>query len=191
MKRVGVFIDIQNIYMTTKTRFQQGKINFRVLRDFFTHEHTVTTFTAFTCFDPENGRQRDFFNLLGLIGYRVVAKPIKRLPDGSSKATMDLEMAVEILSQAPRLDEIVLVTGDGDFVALVNRLCAMGKVVKVVGPNQLTSPELIQACHEFVNLHQIEGILDVEGRGERRPIEPMPLHAEDDLLAAGQAVWEE
>ncbi|MDZ7270952.1 MAG: NYN domain-containing protein [candidate division KSB1 bacterium] len=184
MKRIGVFIDIQNIYMTTKTRFQQGKINFRVLRDYFSRDHAITTFTAFTCFDPDNNRQRDFFNLLGLIGYRVVAKPIKRLPDGTAKASMDMEMAVEILTQAPRLDEIVLITGDGDFVALVNHLCAMGKVVTVVGPDQLTAPELIQACHEFINLHQIEGILDLEGRGgDRRALDQAALLSTDELPA--------
>ncbi len=66
-------------------------------------------------------------NWLGLMGYRVVSKPLRTLPDGSVKASMDLEMAVEILAQAPFLDEVVLVTGDSDFVVLVGHLCAMGK----------------------------------------------------------------
>lgn len=162
MRRVGVFIDVQNIYLTTKNVFRQGKINWVTLREFMEREGTVVTFSAFTSYDPENERQRDFINWLALNGYRVVSKPFRVLPDGSVKASMDLEMAVEVLQQASYLDEVVLVTGDGDFVVLVDRLCAMGKIVKVLGPEKLTSPDLIRACHRFMNLHDIPGILDVD-----------------------------
>jgi uncharacterized LabA/DUF88 family protein len=68
-----------------------------------------------------------FLIALALMGYRVITKSIKKLPDGSIKANMDMEMALEILDQAPFLDEIVIVSGDGDFVSLVNRLARMGK----------------------------------------------------------------
>lgn len=167
MRRTGIFIDAQNIYLTTQAIFGQGKINFAVLRDYlngkgFNGGDTVVTISVFTCYDPNSEGQRAFLNALGLLGYRVIAKPIRRLPDGTIKANMDLEMAIEILSQAPHLDEVVLITGDGDFKALVDYLCGMGKVVKVIGPDKLTSPELIQAAHQFINLHKIEGILDVE-----------------------------
>jgi len=97
---------------------------------------------------------------LALMGYRVVTKPIKRLADGNIKANMDMEMALEILEQAPSLDEIVIVSGDSDFVSLINRLARMGKKVVVIGPEQYSSPELIQACHEFITLSQIPGFLE-------------------------------
>lgn len=162
MQRVGVFIDVQNIYLTTKNVFQQGKINWLALRKFLEREDAVVTFCAFTNYDPDSDPQRNFMNWLGCNGYRVVYKPLRNLPDGSIKASMDLEMAVEILTQAPYLDEVILVTGDGDFAVLVDRLCALGKLVKVLGPERLTSPDLIRACHQFMNLHAIEGILDVD-----------------------------
>lgn len=162
MKRVGVFIDVQNVYLTTQSLFRNGKINFRSLRRYFERRGDAVTLNAFTCYDPANQGQQGFINALGLIGYRVVAKPIRKMPNGSVKANMDLEIAIEILGQAPNLDEIVLVTGDGDFKVLVDYLCVQGKIVRVVGPEKLTSPDLIQACHEFVNLHQIEGIFDPE-----------------------------
>jgi uncharacterized LabA/DUF88 family protein len=95
---------------------------------------------------------------LAMMGYRVVAKPLKRLPDGNIKASMDMEMALEILTSAPYLDEIVLVTGDGDFAPMVDYLARMGKIVKVIGPDRLTSPDLIRSCDQFVNLSQIDGI---------------------------------
>jgi len=103
------------------------------------------------------------------MGYRVVTKPIKKLPDGSIKANMDMEMALEILDQAPFLDEIVIVSGDGDFVSLIDRLVQMGKRVVVIGPNPFSAPELIQACHEFINLSQIPGFLEPrKGGGDWR-----------------------
>jgi len=159
MRRIGVFIDVQNVYLCTKSVFQQGKINWAALKESLEEEDAIVTLSAFTSYDPQNSRQQDFMNWLGLNGYRVICKPLKTLPDGSIKASMDLEMAVEILMQAPSLDEVVLVTGDGDFAVLVDHLCAMGKVVRILGPEKLTSPDLIRACHRFENLHGIEGIL--------------------------------
>jgi len=84
-------------------------------------------------------------------------------------------MAVEILTQAEYLDEVVLVTGDGDFKAIVDALCLKGKVVKIIGPDRLTSPELIQASHQYINLHQIEGILQP---GSNHSSKPAPAEAD-------------
>lgn len=161
--RIGVFVDVQNIYLTVRAVHQDSKVNYKVMRDFFIGENRgEVTFTAFTCFDPRNKSQQGFINALALMGYRVVAKPFKQLPDGSIKANMDLEMAIEILNQAPVLDEVVLVTGDGDFAALLHQLSLHGTATRVLGPNRLTAPELIQACHNFMNLADIEGIFEVD-----------------------------
>jgi len=111
LKRVGVFIDLQNVYLATKTVFRDGRINFEALRKCFCREDSVVTFVVFTCYDPDHKPQIDFINHVALMGYRVVAKPFKRLPDGTIKASVDLEMAMEVLRQGPHLDEIVLVTG--------------------------------------------------------------------------------
>ncbi|MCS7252938.1 MAG: NYN domain-containing protein [Armatimonadota bacterium] len=159
--KVGVFIDVQNLYLCIKSVFNQAKINYRALKEFLSRNGAIVKMTAFTCYDPDNRSQLDFIHALAIMGYRVVAKPLKRLPDGSVKASMDMEMAIEILSEAPHLDEIVIVTGDGDFAPLIDQLARMGKVVKVIGPDKLTSPELIRSCDAFINLTQIDGILDI------------------------------
>jgi len=160
--RVGAFVDVQNIYMCVKTVFGHTKINYRILRDFLNRDGALVKMVAFTCYDPENRSQVDFMHALALMGYRVVAKPIKRMPDGNIKASMDMEMALEILVSAPYLDEIVLVTGDGDFAPIVDYVARMGKVIKVIGPDRLTSPELIRSCDQFINLAQIEGIFSLD-----------------------------
>jgi uncharacterized LabA/DUF88 family protein len=162
MGRTGVFVDMQNIYLSTKSVFGKGKINFSKLREYFEKSSANTTFTVFMCYDSDNQGQYSFLNALSLLGFRVIAKPIRKLPDGSVKANMDLEIAVEIMSQADYLDEVVLVSGDGDFKVLVDFICRKGKVVTVVGPDKLTSPELMQACNRFINLQNIPGIMDVD-----------------------------
>lgn len=159
--RVGVFVDAQNIYMSVKAAFGDGKINYRALRDFVTREGTITKVTVFTFYDQNNEGQVGFLNALALMGYRVVTKPLKQLPDGTYKANMDMEMAIEVLSSAPYLDEVLLVTGDGDFVPLVDQLTRMGKIVNVIGPDKYSSPELIRACDTFTHLTQIPGIFAV------------------------------
>lgn len=159
--RVGAFIDVQNIYMCVKSVF--GHTNqLQSAARLLTRDGALVKMVAFTCYDPENRSQVDFMHALALMGYRVVAKPLKRMPDGNIKASMDMEMALEILVSAPYLDEIVLVTGDGDFAPIVDHVARMGKIVKVIGPDRLTSPDLIRVCDQFINLAQIEGIFVVD-----------------------------
>lgn len=156
--RVGAFVDVQNLYMCVKSVFGHAKINYKALRDFLTRDGALVKMVAFTCYDPENRSQVDFMHALALMGYRIVAKPLKRMPDGNIKASMDMEMALEILTSANYLDELILVTGDGDFAPLLDYLARMGKIIKVIGPDRLTSPDLIRACDQFINLTQIDGI---------------------------------
>ncbi len=158
--RRGVFIDIQNIYMSVKAVFPGQQINYQAVMDYLNEDGVLTTFTAFSCVDPERQEQKGFLMAMALMGYRVVTKPIKRMADGNIKANMDMEIAMEVLDQAPYLDEIVLITGDGDFTSLVNRLVQRGKFVSVIGPDRFTAPELIQACHAFLNFSQIPDALE-------------------------------
>ena len=83
--RVGVFIDVQNIYMCVKSIFGHTRINYKVLRDFLTRNGALVKMVALTCYDPENRSQVDFMYALAMMGYRVVAKPLKRLPTAASK----------------------------------------------------------------------------------------------------------
>jgi uncharacterized LabA/DUF88 family protein len=166
-KRSGVYVDVQNIFHCLRAVFPDKRINYQALREFFLRDNEETFFIAFSSYDPDNYRQYDFLNAMGLMGYRIVARPLRKMQDGGVKANMDMEMALEILATSPSLDEIVLVTGDGDFVPLVHYLVRSGKRVRVVGPDKLTAPELIHACHDFLNLSQIPGIFsEISSREE-------------------------
>lgn len=85
---------------------------------------------------------------------------MKLLPDQTFKGDLDVQVAVGVLDQAPFLEEIVLVTGDGDISPLVERPCRMGRDVRVLGPKDCTSVELILACHPCTCCHDIPQLIE-------------------------------
>jgi len=166
---LGVFVDVQNIFLSVQMINGSGRINFNALLEYIRSirpSYNIKLLNCYTCYDPNNDKQRSFMLALGHCGWRVVSKPLKKLPDGSIKANMDMEMAVDALCQAQHCDEIILVTGDGDFKALIDVLVSRGKKVTVIGPDKYTSPELILASHEFVGLGGISGLYDLSEFGK-------------------------
>jgi uncharacterized LabA/DUF88 family protein len=107
MIRVGVFCDVENVVSTFALIKQKE--------------------------ESERGSHENLINALSFQGWRVITKPVRTLPDGSIKTNMDLDMAIEILQTSPYLEEIVLITGDGDFVPIIDLLSKMGKRVWVIG----------------------------------------------------------
>jgi uncharacterized LabA/DUF88 family protein len=154
MDRVGIFVDVQNIWKTF------GKIKYDVLLANAQKNRKLVRASAFMSYDPEDEGQHNFMRALSHLGYRVVSKPIRRLPDGSIKGNIDLEFAIDALTLGKYLDVAVLVTGDGDFVKLVEALGHMGTRVEVIGPDANTAIELIYAADHYSNLSHIEGIVE-------------------------------
>jgi|UniRef100_A0A7C3UP33 uncharacterized LabA/DUF88 family protein len=159
---IGVFLDIQNIQETferqgKEVRYDalQRNIIVRLKRD--PREYK---FVAFVPFKRDDERRQRLIDALSFMNYRVVSKMVRERLDGSFKANMDIEITLEILSMSPGLDEVVLVTGDGDFVALVDYLSRQGKRITVIGLGKgYTSVELIRACDEYLNLDEMEGVI--------------------------------
>jgi uncharacterized LabA/DUF88 family protein len=164
MSRVGVFVDVQNVQETFE---RQG----REVRYDALQQNIIATskmdkydfkFVAFVPFRAGDERRQRLIDALSFQGYRVVSKPVRERLDGSVKANMDIEITLEILSMSPNLEEIVLVSGDGDFVALVDWLSKLGKRVVIIGLGKgSTSVELIRACDEYMNLEELEGVVKI------------------------------
>ena len=162
MTKVGVFIDIQNVQETFE---RQGKeVRYDTL-----HRNIILTnkgeepeykFIAFVPFKRDDERRQRLIDALSFQGYRVVAKPVRERVDGSVKANMDIEITLEILSMAEYLEHIILITGDGDFVALVDWLSKRGKRISVIGLGRgYTSVELIRSSDEYYNMDELEGVI--------------------------------
>jgi len=154
---VGLFVDVQNIWKTF------GKINYDVLLKYVTRGRQLVRAAAFMSYDPDDEGQHNFMRALSHLGYRVVSKPIRRMPDGSIKGNTDLEFAIDALTLGRVLDVVVLVTGDGDFIRLVEALGYLGVRVEVIGPDTNTAVQLIYAADQYTNLGSIKGILENTG----------------------------
>jgi uncharacterized LabA/DUF88 family protein len=149
MTTVAVFVDVQNIYYTTRQCFSRHFDYNRFWAE-VTRERTVVTAIAFAT-DRGDDRQRQFQNILRAIGFEVKLKPYIQRGDGSAKGDWDVGITLDVLEYAPRADVMVLASGDGDFDLLVQRIRGKYAVsVEVYGVAELTAASLINAASRFV-----------------------------------------
>jgi len=144
--RVGVFIDVQNVYYAA--RQLKGKLDFDALLQTVVRGRRLIQAKAYVV-ESQEIDQSGFIAMLQQRAIEVRRKTLKVRSDGSMKGDWDMEMALDILDAAPSLDVVVLVSGDGDFTSLVNRVKAMGPRVEVVAFPRNTAKSLLEAADEF------------------------------------------
>ncbi len=162
-KKYGVYIDVQNLQATFE-KFNQH-VRYDKFLNYLREKHGEPfKAVCFVPYNPEDQHRKRLIDALALMGYRVVTKQIKHLPDGSVKANMDLEICLEVIKASNYLETIILVTGDGDFVPLVEELNRKGCRVITIGPMKgATSLELIRVSDEYHNLNEIEEVVVPRG----------------------------
>lgn len=149
-QRVGVFIDTQNVYHSARNLYQ-ARVNFgAVLRDAVAGRKLVRA-VAYVI-TTEAGDEKNFFEALEKLGIETKTKDLQIFAGGAKKADWDVGVAVDAIKMAPRLDSVVIVSGDGDFVPLVEYLQTMGVQVEVVSFGKSTSGKLREAVDDFVDL---------------------------------------
>jgi uncharacterized LabA/DUF88 family protein len=149
MKTVAVFVDVQNIYYTTR---QQFACHFDYNRFWAqaTRDRKVVKAIAFAI-DRHDEKQKQFQDILRGIGFEVKLKPYIQRRDGSAKGDWDVGITLDVLEYAPQADIAVLASGDGDFDLLVQKIRDKYPVsVEVYGVAELTAASLIQAADKFV-----------------------------------------
>ena len=149
MTTVPVFVDIQNVYYTVREAY--GK-NFDYNK-FWARVTANREVIKAVCYAIDRGdqKQREFQNILRAIGFEVKLKPFIQRSDGSAKGDWDVGIALDAMEYAEQADVIVLVSGDGDFDLLVQKIRAKhGKKVEVYGVPQLTAASLINAASGFI-----------------------------------------
>jgi uncharacterized LabA/DUF88 family protein len=145
-ERVGVFIDVQNMYYSA--RQLKGKLDFDALLAASVLDRRLIQATAYVVESKEID-QSGFIAMLQQRAIEVRRKTLKVRSDGSMKGDWDMEMALDILDMAPKLDVVVLVSGDGDFTSLVKRVKSMGPKVEVVAFPRNTAKSLLEAADRF------------------------------------------
>ena len=152
-QRVGVFIDTQNLYHSAKNIYH-ARVNFgNVLKDSLAGRRLVRA-RAYAV-TTEAGDETAFFEALGKIGIEMRLKDLQVFSGGAKKADWDVGLAVDAISAAPKLDTVILFTGDGDFVPLVQFLQRQaGCQVEVVSFGRSTSLKLKEAADDFLDLDE-------------------------------------
>lgn len=150
-QRVGVFIDTQNLYHSAKNIYR-ARVNFsNVLKDAVAGRKLVRA-RAYAV-TTESGEEKGFFEALEKIGIEMRLKELQIFSGGAKKADWDVGLAVDAITAAPKVDTVVLVTGDGDFVPLVEYLKQHDDCqVEVLSFGRSTSLKLKEACDEFIDL---------------------------------------
>ncbi len=149
-QRVGIFIDVQNMFYAAKHLYG-SKLNFARLLDYISKGRPLTRAIAYIVQTPEID-QTNFITMLRSNGYEVRLKDLKTRPDGSAKGDWDMGLALDAISMSDRLDTIAIVSGDGDFVDLVRHLQARGVRVEVYSFPYSTAEELRYVATEYYQM---------------------------------------
>lgn len=152
-QRVGVFIDTQNLYHSAKNLYH-ARVNFgNVLKDAVAGRRLIRA-RAYVV-TTESGEEKGFFEALAKIGIETRTKDLQIFFGGAKKADWDVGMAVDAITMAPKLDTVILFTGDGDFIPLVEYLRTHGGCqVEVVSFGRSTSGRLKESTDHFLDLDE-------------------------------------
>ena len=149
-QRVGIFIDAQNLYHSGKNLYH-SKVNFgQIVKDSLDGRKLVRAVAYVIA--TESGEENAFFEALTKMGIETKVKDLQIFSSGAKKADWDVGLAIDAVKLAPQLDTVVLVTGDGDFVPLIQYLDWHGVQVEVISFGKSSSGKLKEATHAFTDM---------------------------------------
>jgi uncharacterized LabA/DUF88 family protein len=147
-KKIAVFVDVQNIYYTTRQAYGR-QFDYRKLWHRISAAGEIVTATAYAI-DRDDDNQRKFQDALKHIGFRVKLKPFIQRSDGSAKGDWDVGITIDVIEAAKNVDIVVLLSGDGDFDLLLEKITNDYAVsAEVYGVPSLTANSLIQAASVY------------------------------------------
>lgn len=154
-QRVGIFIDVQNLYHSAKNLYK-ARVNFKELVRALTGGRKLIRAIAYVVKTESTEGESAFFDALKSAGIELRMKDIQIYPGGAKKADWDVGMAVDAIRMSSFLDAVVLVTGDGDFLPLVDYLkWGVGRVVEVAAFSRTAKSEMKTNADEFVAIEDV------------------------------------
>jgi len=149
MQKAAIFVDVQNIYYTVKHSYQRH-FNYHAFWQQATANRDVIAAFAYAI-DKGDSKQQGFQQILRNIGFEVKLKPYIQRSDGSAKGDWDVGITLDVIEYAPTVDVIILLSGDGDFALLLDKVNHVYHVkTEVYGVPALTAPALIQSASRFI-----------------------------------------
>jgi len=169
-QRVGIFVDVQNLYHSAKNLYH-GRVNYNELIKYLTGGRQLIRSVAYVVKSdtgdevrPSGARsispEAAFFGALEKAGLELRLKDLQVYADGMKKADWDVGMAVDAIRMSSFLDVVILVTGDGDFVPLVEYLkWGLGRSVEVAAFHRSSSSKIREVADRFINIEDIPRVL--------------------------------
>jgi uncharacterized LabA/DUF88 family protein len=150
-QRVGIFVDVQNLYYSARNVYK-SKVDFRaILNEAIKGRNLIRAIAYVIRADVKD--EENFFDALKNLGYEVKEKDLQIFYGGAKKGDWDIGIAMDLIELAPKLDTVVLVSGDGDFVPLVRHLKhALGCYVEVMAFGKSSSQKLIEDADRYLDL---------------------------------------
>lgn len=148
LKRIALFVDVQNIYYTCREAYQR-QFNYRKLWQHLSAQGNIVSAVAYAIHRGDDG-QLKFQDALRHIGFKLKLKPFIQRSDGSAKGDWDVGITIDVLDTAPNVDTVILLSGDGDFAILLEKITQKYDVkTEVYGVPQLTAKSLMDAATQF------------------------------------------
>ena len=151
-QRVAVLIDVQNLYHSAKNLYG-ARVNFRgILKAAVSKRHLIRAFAYVV--RTKTGEEKPFFGALTKLGIETRVRDLQEFFDGLKKADWDVGITIDAVKIAPNVDVIVLASGDGDFIQLVEYLKNRGKRVEVIAFGRSASSKLREVVDEFIDVEK-------------------------------------
>lgn len=150
-QRVGIFIDTQNLYHSAKNLYR-ARVNFGAIMKEAIAGRSLIRAVAYVI-TTDTGEEKSFFEALGKLGIETKTKQLQIFGDGAKKADWDVGLAVDAIKLAPKLDTVIIASGDGDFIPLVEYLRTnQGCQVEVIAFGRSSSAKLKEHADDFIDM---------------------------------------
>ena len=147
LKKIAVFTDVQNIYYTTREAYNR-QFNYRAFWQRISAQGDIVCANAYATYRNDD-KQLKFQDALKHIGFTIKLKPYIQRSDGSAKGDWDVGITIDVMEIAKQVDTVILLSGDGDFGLLMEKVKSYGVTAEVYGVEALTANNLISSATTF------------------------------------------
>ncbi|MCA9308503.1 MAG: NYN domain-containing protein [Patescibacteria group bacterium] len=180
-QRVGVFVDVQNMYYSAKNLYQ-AKVDFgEVLKSAVSSRRLIRAFAYVIKADV--GAEKEFFEALHKRGYEVREKELQTFYGGAKKGDWDVGLCMDVVRIIPKIDVMVLVSGDGDYQDLLDYARSQGVRTEVMAFGQTTSSRLLEAADDVTDMSADKRKFLIGGSSRRSSVRKV---TKKDSAAHGQ-----
>ena len=151
-QRIAVLVDVQNLYYSAKHLYKK-KVNFKYMLKAAVAGRILTRAIAYVIKTDVVKKEKNFFDAINKVGFEVKEKDLQIFPGGAKKGDWDIGIAMDAIRVGKKVDSIVLISGDGDFVPVVNYLQqSTGCLVEVLAFGKTCSNALIEVADDFIDM---------------------------------------